>query len=119
MPVGTKQSHPDFVVLHPRRGLLIPETEDWKLETIQQATWQACDILVDGRIKVVMNPLAQARFCAIQIVNACSYHSEIDASAVVPARKHLLDRALDGSGQFNPLQDTIKVMILHASKGFE
>ncbi|MDO8718140.1 MAG: nuclease-related domain-containing protein, partial [Polaromonas sp.] len=70
VPVGPKQSHPDFVVLHPRRGLLILETKDWKLETIRQATRQAWDILVDGRIKVVMSPLAQARFCAIQVVNA-------------------------------------------------
>ncbi|WP_296916919.1 3'-5' exonuclease [Polaromonas sp.] len=70
VPVGPKQSHPDFVVLHPRRGLLILETKDWKLETIQQATRQAWDILVDGRVKAVMSPLAQARFCAIQVVNA-------------------------------------------------
>ena len=70
VPVGPKQSHPDFVVMHPRRGLLILETKDWKLETIRQATRQAWDILVDGRIKVVMSPLAQARFCAIQVVNA-------------------------------------------------
>ena len=70
VPVGPRQSHPDFVVMHPRRGLLILETKDWKLETIQQATRQAWDILVDGRIKVVMNPLAQARFCAIQVIDA-------------------------------------------------
>ncbi len=56
--------------MHPRRGLLILETKDWKLETIHQATRQAWDILVDGRIKVVMSPLAQARFCAIQVVDA-------------------------------------------------
>jgi hypothetical protein len=58
------------VVLHPRRGLLILETKDWRLETVQQATRQAWDLLVDGRIKVVMSPMAQARFCAIQVVNA-------------------------------------------------
>jgi Nuclease-related domain/UvrD-like helicase C-terminal domain/AAA domain len=70
VPVGPKQSHPDFVVMHPRRGILILETKDWKLETIQQATRQAWDILVNGQVKVVMSPLAQARFCAIQVVNA-------------------------------------------------
>jgi hypothetical protein len=70
VPVGPKQSYPDFVVMHPRRGVLILETKDWKLETIQQATRQAWDILVNGQIKVVMSPLAQARFCAIQVVNA-------------------------------------------------
>ena len=31
VPVGPKQSHPDFVVLHPRRGLLTLETKDWRL----------------------------------------------------------------------------------------
>ncbi|ABM39269.1 DEAD/DEAH box helicase [Polaromonas naphthalenivorans] len=70
VPVGPKQSHPDFVLMHPRHGILILETKDWKLETIRQATRQAWDIQVGRRIKVVMSPLAQARFCAIQVVNA-------------------------------------------------
>lgn len=30
VPVGPKHSHPDFVVLHPRRGLLILEVKDWR-----------------------------------------------------------------------------------------
>ncbi len=84
VPVGPKQSHPDFVVLHPRRGLLILETKDWKLDTIQQASRQAWDILVDGRLKVVMSPLAQARFCAIQVVNAL----ERDPQLVQPGGPH-------------------------------
>ena len=70
VPIGPKQSHPDFVVMHPRRGILILETKDWKLETIQQISRYACDLLVNGQIKVVINPLAQARHCAIQVVNA-------------------------------------------------
>lgn len=70
VPVGPKQSHPDFVVLHPRRGILVLETKDWKLETICSASRQAWEIIPDGRLKVVINPLAQARHCAIQVVNA-------------------------------------------------
>ena len=70
VPVGPKQSHPDFVILHPRRGLLILETKDWRLETIQRATRQYWEIAPDGQAKVVINPLAQARHCAIQVVNA-------------------------------------------------
>jgi hypothetical protein len=70
VPVGPKQSHPDFVVLHPRRGILILETKDWMLETIKQATRQAWEIAPSGHLKVVINPLAQARHCAIQVVNA-------------------------------------------------
>ena len=84
VPVGPKQSHPDFVMLHPRRGILILETKDWRLDTIQQATRQAWDILVNGQIKVVMNPLAQARFCAMQVVNSL----ERDAQLIQPTGLH-------------------------------
>ncbi|HWH80746.1 MAG TPA: 3'-5' exonuclease [Burkholderiaceae bacterium] len=77
VPVGPKQSHPDFVVLHPRRGLLILETKDWKLETIRQASRQAWEIVPDGKLKVVMNPLAQARHCAIQVVEALERDAQL------------------------------------------
>ena len=70
VPIGPKQSHPDFVVLHPRRGLLILETKHWRIETVHHATRQAWEIIPDGQVKVVINPLAQARHCAIQVVNA-------------------------------------------------
>ena len=70
VPIGPKQSYPDFVVLHPRRGLLILETKDWKLGTIKSASRQSWELIPDGRVKVVDNPLAQARHCAIQVVNA-------------------------------------------------
>ena len=70
VPVGPKQSHPDFVVIHPRRGILILETKDWRLETIRKASKQAFDIVPDGQHKAVINPLEQARHCAIQVVRA-------------------------------------------------
>jgi hypothetical protein len=71
VPIGPKQTYPDFVVLHPRRGLLVLETKDWHLDTIQNATRQYWTILGHGNTpKVLMNPLAQARHCAIQVVNA-------------------------------------------------
>lgn len=35
VPIGQSMRHPDFVVLHPKRGLLILEVKDWKLDTIQ------------------------------------------------------------------------------------
>ena len=37
VPVGPQQLHPDFVVLHPSRGLLILEVKDFRLSTIVQA----------------------------------------------------------------------------------
>jgi predicted nuclease of restriction endonuclease-like RecB superfamily len=35
IPVGPKALQPDFVVLHPQRGVLVLEVKDWKLDTIQ------------------------------------------------------------------------------------
>ena len=84
VPVGPKQSYPDFVLLHPRRGLLIVETKDWKLETIKRATPQLFEIIPDGRPKTVINPISQARHCAIQVVNAL----ERDPQLVHPTGPH-------------------------------
>jgi hypothetical protein len=36
VPVGPRRMHPDFLVLHPRRGLLVIEVKDWKLYTIRK-----------------------------------------------------------------------------------
>ncbi len=80
VPVGPKQTYPDFVVLHPRRGLLILENKHWKLDTIRHATREYWEILDNGDNKVVKNPFAQARHCAIEVVNAL----ERDAQLVHP-----------------------------------
>jgi hypothetical protein len=77
VPVGPKQAHPDFVIIHPSRGILILETKDWKLETIQKASRQAWDIVPDGQHKVVINPLEQARHCAIQVVRALERDAQL------------------------------------------
>jgi UvrD-like helicase C-terminal domain/Nuclease-related domain/AAA domain len=84
VPVGPQQSHPDFVLLHPRRGLLILETKHWHIDTLQHATRQYWEILVDGHTKVVINPLAQARHCAIQVVNQL----ERDPQLIQPQGAH-------------------------------
>ena len=70
VPIGPKQTRPDFVVLHPRRGALILEVKDWHLDTIRSATRERFEIAPDGLPKVVISPLQQARHCAIQVVNA-------------------------------------------------
>ncbi len=70
VPVGPKQSHPDFVVLHPRRGLLILEVKDWKPETIVQADKESWVILDNGRPRTVPSPMEQARQYTHQVVDA-------------------------------------------------
>ncbi|MBA4329338.1 MAG: DNA helicase II [Polaromonas sp.] len=70
VPVGPKYSHPDFVVMHPRRGVLVLEVKDWRLSTIKQADKQTWEILPDGIPKNVLNPLEQARQYAHQVIDA-------------------------------------------------
>jgi hypothetical protein len=77
VPVGPMRTHPDFVIIHPRRGILILEAKDWKLETIRKASRQAWEIVPDGQLKVVKNPLEQARHCAIQVVRALEKDAQL------------------------------------------
>ncbi|MFZ3220154.1 MAG: 3'-5' exonuclease [Rhodoferax sp.] len=70
VPVGPRYAHPDFVVMHPRRGILVLEVKDFKLSTILQADKGTWEILGDAGPKSVPNPLEQARQYAHQIVNA-------------------------------------------------
>ncbi|MBT8134450.1 MAG: hypothetical protein KJO03_08065, partial [Gammaproteobacteria bacterium] len=35
IPVGRKNRYPDFIILHPARGLLFLEVKDWRLENIK------------------------------------------------------------------------------------
>ncbi len=61
VPIGTANTHPDFIILHPQRGILILEVKDWKSDTIRSANRQSFELLVNTGIKHVINPLEQAR----------------------------------------------------------
>lgn len=65
VPIGEKRLHPDFIILHPLRGLIIVEVKDWKLSTIQQIDRESVTLLLDDGIKQVKNPLQQARTYAL------------------------------------------------------
>ncbi|MBI3712823.1 MAG: NERD domain-containing protein [Burkholderiales bacterium] len=67
--VGERSQHPDFIVFHPQRGLLVLEVKDWKLDTIQQIDKQTCTLLTAQGNKEVLNPLEQARQYLYAIVN--------------------------------------------------
>lgn len=77
VPIGPKRAHPDFVVLHPRRGLLILEVKDWRLDTIRQANKQMWEIIADGQPKTVISPLEQARHYAHQVIDALSRDKQL------------------------------------------
>lgn len=80
VPVGPKNAHPDFVVLHPSRGLLILEVKDWRLEAIRRVNKQSWEILVQGAPKSVPNPVEQARHYAHQVVDALAKDKQLTRS---------------------------------------
>lgn len=61
VPIGPANSHPDFIILHPQRGILILEVKDWKPDNIRSANKQSFELLTSSGIKHVINPLEQAR----------------------------------------------------------
>ena len=61
IPIGSAKLHPDFVILHPRRGILVLEVKDWKLDTIQSITKTSATIFTSSGLKTILNPLEQAR----------------------------------------------------------
>jgi len=67
VPVGPRQRHPDFVVLHPRRGLLVLEVKDWKPDTIRRADKTQFTLVTERGLATENNPLLQARSYAVEI----------------------------------------------------
>ena len=61
VPVGNSTYHPDFIIMHPRRGILILEVKDWKLSTIHRIDKTSATINTTGGIKTQYNPFEQAR----------------------------------------------------------
>lgn len=84
VPIGPRHLHPDFVVMHPRRGLLILEVKDWSIKTIQQADKQCWQVFIDGMLKTQPNPAEQARQYAHAVVDALKR----DPQLVEPGGEH-------------------------------
>jgi hypothetical protein len=67
VPIGLKQRQPDFVVFHPRRGLLVLEVKDWKADTIRHADKTQFTLVTERGLAKETNPLLQARAYALEI----------------------------------------------------
>jgi hypothetical protein len=81
VPIGPRHQHPDFLILHPARGILVLEVKDWRLETIRNADPMSFTIDTGAGHKVVASPLEQAR----QYAHAVAGLLQKDAQLVEPA----------------------------------
>lgn len=67
--IGERSQHPDFIVFHPARGLLVLEVKDWRVGTVSSMTKEHALIVTDAGTKEVLNPLVQARQYLYAVTN--------------------------------------------------
>ena len=69
IPVGNQQRYPDFILLHPSRGLLFLEVKDWKPQTIKKISKEEVTLLTgQGRV-IKPNPFVQVRQYVHPVIN--------------------------------------------------
>ncbi|HEB81959.1 MAG TPA: DNA helicase II [Gammaproteobacteria bacterium] len=69
IPLGNKRRYPDFIILHPSRGLLFLEVKDWKLETLQNINKTDVTLLTSNGLVTKAHPLEQARQYAYTVID--------------------------------------------------
>ncbi len=69
VPVGKQRRYPDFILVHPRCGLLFLEVKDWKLSSIRRIDHDTVRLNTASGLKTMANPVKQARQYALQTIN--------------------------------------------------
>ncbi len=77
IPIGKQRRYPDFIVLHPGRGLLFLEVKDWKPNTIKSVS--PTNFVIEGCTgrDTCANPLEQARQYANATVNVLEKDAQL------------------------------------------
>src|SRR6186713_285446 len=61
LPMGPRGRHPDFVIVHPAKGLLVLEVKDWRLDTIASANKSDVELVTTAGVVRTTSPFEQAR----------------------------------------------------------
>ncbi|MFT6654133.1 MAG: hypothetical protein ACJAWI_000893 [Marinomonas primoryensis] len=69
IPVGKKRRYPDFIILHPSRGLLFLEVKDWKTETLKKINKNDVTLLTNNGLVTKPHPLEQVRQCTYSVLS--------------------------------------------------
>jgi len=72
-PQGKQRRYPDFIILHPNRGLLFLEIKDWSLKKINSINPYLWEINTSSGPKCKAHPLKQARQVTHQVINALEH----------------------------------------------
>lgn len=77
VPLGPKGRQPDFVILNPRRGVLLLEVKDWKLTTLRGANPDSVELDTERGRVTEGNPLRQARDYAMELASFMQRDSQL------------------------------------------
>ncbi len=69
IPLGKQRRYPDFIILHPARGLLFLEVKDWKAETLKSMNKSEVTLLTNAGLVTKPHPLEQARDYTYTVIN--------------------------------------------------
>jgi hypothetical protein len=123
IPIMGSSREPDFVILHPQRGVLILEVKDWRLNTIRDANPMRVELQTDRGIVAVPHPLSQARGYAMDVHRLFEKHPELCHSAgphkgkvILPwgwgaVLSHIKQADVEGNTSFQAVFDPAKVLL--------
>jgi len=77
IPVGRTRRYPDFIILHPMRGILFLEVKDWKIDTLKKITSADVELLTNKGLVTKPNPLVQARQYAYAVLDRLSQDPQL------------------------------------------
>jgi Nuclease-related domain len=90
LPVGPRNRHPDFIIVHPANGLLVLEVKDWRLESIVSADKGNVELLTSRGIVRESHPLEQARKYTFDVVRTL----ERDGQLLFPAGHRFMGKSI-------------------------
>jgi hypothetical protein len=77
IPIMGSGREPDFVILHPQRGLLILEVKDWKRQTIADANTMLVTLRTAHGTTNTDHPVSQARGYMLDLVHQLQHHPDL------------------------------------------
>lgn len=90
--IGRQSPHPDFIILHPSRGLLVLEVKDWQPSVLIELSKDHAVIVdnVTGENTKVANPISQVRHYIMTLINILSKDPRLNMCANKQMRKDLI-----------------------------
>jgi hypothetical protein len=90
LPVGPRGRRPDFVIIHPDRGLLVLEVKDWRLDNLLSATKTEVELLTERGPVRETSPFEQVRGYMYDVVRTL----ERDPQLVFPPEHPFKGKAI-------------------------